>query len=121
MNPFKVHIFCQKFEICSLIKKKLRADGYDVECTNITEAGNNFLDEFQKFADCIILDKDIDILLREKIRDHFEGIPIVCLPSLDTETSAGTDITYVSEPLKMSELSDIIKEIRTKKKIESNS
>ena len=121
MKPFIIQIFCQKREICSLLKKKLRADGYYVECINVAEAETDFLDGFNKHIDCIILDKDIDIQMRDMIRSRFAGVPIVCLPSLDAETIDSKDVTYISEPLKMSELSEIINEIRIKKEVETDS
>ena len=120
MNKFKIHIFCLKKEICSLIKKKLGADGNEVECTNISDSEPDFLDNLEKSIDCIILDKDIDSALREKIKNRFAGIPIVCLPSLDDDTSDSKDITYISEPLKISELSETIREIRLKKEVEAD-
>jgi hypothetical protein len=66
MKPYEIHIFCQKSEICALIKKKLRADGYIVECTNVVEADKDFLERFDKPIDCIILDKEINKEFREK-------------------------------------------------------
>jgi DNA-binding response OmpR family regulator len=121
MNQFQIHIFCQKKEICSLIKKKLMADGYDVDCTNLSDPEKDFLDKFDRIIDCIILDKDIDKHLREKIRNKFPDIPIICLPALDSDMTSLKDVTYISEPLKLSELSDIITEIRLKKEIELKS
>jgi hypothetical protein len=121
MKKFSIYIFSLKREICSLLKKKLREDGCDVECVNITETGPDFLVNFKKSIDCIILDKDIDSNIREKIRSKFSGIPAICLPSLDADTSDSSDVMYVSEPLKMSELSEIINEIRQKKEIEADS
>jgi DNA-binding response OmpR family regulator len=120
MKPYEIHIFCQKNEICSLIKKKLNADGYNVECTNVAEADKDFIENFDKQIDCIILDKDINKEFREKVKDKFPGLPIVCLPSLDSDFVANSGITYISEPLKLSELSDTITEIRLKKEIEAN-
>jgi len=121
MTHFTIHIFCQKKEICSLLKKKLSADGYDVDCTNLADPDRDFLDNFNKSIDCIILDKDIDKELREKIRNKFSDIPMICLPALDDDMYALKDVTYISEPLKLSELSDIIKEIRLKKEFEHKS
>jgi hypothetical protein len=118
MIPFEIQIFCQKREICTLLKKKLRADGYGVECINLNEIGSDFLDNYDKSIDCIILDKDIDNNLREKIRNTFLEIPIICLPSLDSESTALNGVTYISEPLKLSELSGIIAELRSKKEFE---
>lgn len=121
MIPFEIQIFCQKREICSLLKKKLRADGYGVDCINLTETENDFLEKFDKSIDCIILDKDIDKILREKIRNKFPHVPMICLPSLDSDLTALKDVTYISEPLKLSELSDIITELRSKKEFEQQS
>ena len=114
MEPYVIHIFCQKSEICSLIKKKLGADGYSVECTNVAEADENFIESFEKKIDCIILDKDIDKKFREKVRVKYPDTPVICLPSLDSDIAVKSGFTYISEPLKLSELSDTITEIRQK-------
>jgi len=120
MEIFKIHIFCLKKEICTLIKKKLINDGCDVECTNLSEVDDMTVENFNKSVDCIILDKDITDVTRDKIQAKFPDLPIICLPSLDTDVIIKSGITYISEPLKLSELSDIIKEIRLKKEVESN-
>ena len=121
MIPFEIQIFCLKREICALLKKKLRGDGYGVECINLIEAEENFLENFERSIDCIILDRDIDKGVREKIRNKFPKVPMICLPSLDSDITALSDVTYISEPLKLSELSDIITEIRSKKEFEYKS
>ena len=119
MKQYKIHIFCLKREICKLILKKLKADGYFVECTNLAEAEPDFLDNFNKSFDCIILDKDTDEHLREKIRLKFPDLPIICLPSLDSDKIDISGITYISEPLRLSELSDIISKFRSGKELET--
>lgn len=119
MKPYEIHIFCQKSEICALIKKKLSADGYTVECTNVADAGKDCIESFDKPIDCIILDKEINKDFREQVKDKFPGLPIICLPSLDSDVVAKSGFTYISEPLKLSELSDTINEIRLKKEVET--
>ena len=119
MEPFAIHIFCLKKELCTLLKKKLINDGYEVSCTNLLEAGGGFLENFNLAIDCVIIDKDINNEDREKIQAKFPDLPTICLPSLDTDFTIKSGITYISEPLKLSELSDIVREIRLKKDVES--
>jgi len=118
MNSFIIHIFCLKSEICTLLKKRLRLDGYVVECTNISEAGDNFLDDFNEKIDCVIMDRDVKIEIKKKVVSRFPDLPIICLPSLDSDVIEVNGITYISEPLKLSELSDIISKIRMSRELE---
>jgi hypothetical protein len=119
MKPFVIHIFCLKSEICHLLKKKLRLDGYAVSCTNLTEVDDDFLCELSDRIDCIILDRDVNDTDKNKIISRFPDLPKICLPSLDSDVIEVSGITYVPEPLKLSELCDIITEIRNRKEIES--
>jgi hypothetical protein len=61
--------------------------------------------------DCILLDIDIEKDIREKIKSKFQGVPIIYLPSLDSEQVFETDIKYISEPLRLSELVITLDEI----------
>jgi hypothetical protein len=119
MESFKIHIFCLKKELCRLIIKKLSSDGCIASCTNLSDSERIFPDNFDYSIDCIILDKDISRSIRDEIQAKFPDLPIICLPSLDSDTGEKSGITYISEPLKLSELSEKIREIRLKKEIES--
>ena len=111
MNPKRIHILCLKPEICSLIKKVLSGSSYSVTCTGAGDINEKFIKNFKEQIDCLILDKDIEIELREKIKKKFEDISIVCLPSLDAESNNKAGIKNMSEPLKLSELSNYINSI----------
>lgn len=102
---------CLKQEICSLIKKGLPDSLYSVTCTRGEDINDEVINNFNEQIDCLILDKDIDVKLREKIKNKFDGISIVCLPSLDSDNNNKTGVKNMSEPLKLSELSNYINSI----------
>jgi DNA-binding response OmpR family regulator len=111
MNRRRIHILCLKPEICALIKKSLSDSRYNVTCTKREEINFEFVENFTEHIDCLILDKDIDFELREKIKEKYNGISIVCLPSLDSENGNKSIVKNMSEPLKLSELSGYINSI----------
>jgi hypothetical protein len=111
LRQIKVHIFSLKPYICALIKKTIDSSNYIVTCTNTSLIKEQFLDDFNPEVDCIIIDKDIDNSLKYKIKTKFDGIPIICLPSLDSENPNENGIKYISEPLRLSELVKTLDEI----------
>lgn len=111
MNTKRIHILCLKSEICSLIKKSLNNPAYSVTCTKSEDINDEFVRSFNEPIDCLILDKDIEVNLRDKIKKKFENISIVCLPSLDSENNNKAGVKNMSEPLKLSELSKYIDSI----------
>ncbi len=111
MNNYIIHIFSFKREICSLIKKTLDQDKYQISCTRSEEITESFIDNFEKQIDCLVLDKDIDESLKKRIKEKFSNIPIICLPSLGSEFDESNGIKYMSEPFKLSELKKAIDDI----------
>ncbi len=111
MNNFNIHILSLKSEICSLIRKTLGSERYKITCTSGEEINDNFIEGFKKEIDCLVLDKDIDLKLTKKIKQKFNSIPIICLPSLGAEPRESADVKYMSEPFKLSELKVAIEEI----------
>ena len=111
MDQRRIHILCLKPEICSLIKKGLN-ENYRVSCSKGDEINEELISNFEEKIDCLILDKDIDLNLREKIKTKFENIAIICLPSLDSENNNNrSGVKNMSEPLRLSELADYINSI----------
>lgn len=111
MNNFNVHILSLKPEICSLIRKTLDSDRYILSCTSGEEINEKFLSGFDRKIDCLILDKEINQELTKKIKEKFSEIPIICLPSLGSETNVSNGLKYMSEPFKLSELKKAVEEI----------
>lgn len=111
MEQRRIHILCLKPEICSLIKKGLNDYNYNVSCSKGEDINEELIANFNEKIDCLILDKDINISLREKIKSKFENIAIICLPSLDSENNIKSDVKNMSEPLKLSELAEYINSI----------
>jgi hypothetical protein len=102
-----------KSEICSLIKKVFSATQYEISCTPAAAVNEKYLDNTHLKMDCIILDIDLDKGIKNRIKKKFTGIPVICLPSLDSESIKDTDVKYISEPLKLSELRKTLDEIFT--------
>ncbi|MEO8512364.1 MAG: hypothetical protein ABI543_02265 [Ignavibacteria bacterium] len=114
MNNYNVHIFSIKSEICSLIRKTLDSERYKITCTSGENINQNFLNGFNGDIDCLILDKDIDAKLTMKIKEKFNNIPIICLPSLGSENKESCGVKLMSEPFKLSELKKAVEEISLK-------
>ena len=110
-KKIKVHIFCMKPDICMLIKKVFNSSQYEISCTPAVNVNDKYLAGSHISMDCIILDIDIDTELKNKIKKKFTGVPVICLPSLDSEVIKDTDVKYISEPLKLSELRKTLDEI----------
>lgn len=102
---------CLKSEICTLIKKGLNDSSYEVSCSKGEDINEELIADFNEKIDCLILDKDIDSDLREKIKIKFNNIAIVCLPSLDSENNNKSGVKNMSEPLRLSELANYINSI----------
>lgn len=117
-KKIKVHIFCIKAEICSLIKKMFNMTRYEISCSSVINISDDFLKKFNLNMDCIILDMAIDKELKDMIKLNFKGIPVICLPSLDFEGTKENDVKYISEPLRLSELRNTLDEIFQNTQIE---
>lgn len=107
----KIHAFCYKPNICQLINKTLETQKYEFTCTET----KNFFDEknldyLNQSFDCIIIDREIEEELKEKIKNKYKGLPMICLPSLDSDIPDSC-IKYISEPLRLSELVRTLDEI----------
>jgi hypothetical protein len=114
----KVHIFCLKAEICSLIKKMFNMTRYEISCSPVVNVSEDYLKRFHSNMDCIILDMDIDKEIKDMIKLNFKGTPVICLPSLDFEGIKENDVKYISEPLRLSELRKTLDEIFQNTQIE---
>lgn len=110
-KKIKVHIFCMKPDICSLIRKVFSSTRYEILCTPAAGINEKFLAGTHINMDCIILDIDIDTGIKNMIKKRFSGVPVICLPSLDAEAIKDTNVKYISEPLKLSELRKTLDEI----------
>ena len=121
VKNFNVHIFCLTSILCDLIMKTISHHNYTFSCTFIPESSNinpdvNILDKLNVAPDCIILDKDINIKIKKEIIKKFQNSEFIYLPSLNENDLSGLPgVQQISEPLKMSELGDVLNEIYTKK------
>lgn len=112
---YKVHIFCLKPPICNLIRKTFTLSNYQVTCSHAYKVDERTLDEIGFDYDCIIMDVDIEKSTKDIIKERFKGIPMICLPSLDSESNDDNGVKYISEPLRLSELVKTLDEIFVEK------
>jgi len=118
-KSFYVHIFCLTSLICKLINKSFQNTNFMFDCTNVDDLKNNDFESLDISPDCIVIDKGINKEIQHKIKLKFTNLDIVYLPSLhesDSEISNGCK--QISEPLKLSELGNVLEEIYNKKKDE---
>lgn len=111
MNNYTIHIISLKCEICSLIKKTLDTDRYNITCILAEDIDENYMKSIDNSIDCLILDKDVDENVRRRIKEKLTGTPIICLPSLGNDYEEGAGVKYMTEPFKLSELKKTVDEI----------
>lgn len=118
MENFRIHIICQKPEICSLIKKSLTGIGYTVSCTEHEDTFEaQYFNKDIKF-DCLILDRKLSNSFIDRLRKKNREISFIYLPSLESEKNDNdTGAKKISEPLKISELSLTIQNILNQKRV----
>ena len=112
-DKYVICFFCEKDDLLSLVKKTFNDKEYEMRCHSVI-SDEMFTSNPQ--CDCIILDKEIDDHLMANIRKKFGNIPVVYLPSLDNKKENGFNITYISEPLKLSELKKTVDRLLLKMK-----
>lgn len=110
----KIHIFCGTYNFYELIKKSLSKESYVFECTEVKD--NKFTDitkEINYNPGCIIVDKDIGAYFRDEIVNRFSNSKIILLPSFkEFDLKSDTkNVFQISEPFKLSELRELLKEI----------
>lgn len=119
MEKFRIHIICQKPEICTLIRKSLSDNNYNVSCSDFEEV---FVSKYLKrnnYIDCLILDRKLSRNVYEKVKEYFKDINMIYLPSLENEANdVLSGDRNISEPLRISELSKIVQNLYMQRKIE---
>jgi hypothetical protein len=118
---FSIHIFCGTSFLFKLIRKTFVKESYSFGCSEIKENCDNFIVDLNYNPDCIIIDKDINEYFKDKIINKYLKTKIILLPSLDFEQkSISNNVIQISEPFKLSELGEVIKEIYYSKQIEQS-
>ena len=114
----KIYIFCLKPPICSLIKKRFASSNYLVTCINPLLMRDALFESMKKNVDCVIIDTDIKQHIKDEIKKFFLNVPLICLPSLDTESQLegernvnGEGMKNISEPFRLSELTQTLDDI----------
>jgi len=110
-KKYVINVFCDKGEMNNLLRKVFGENDYDMRY-NI-EINPDDLSLIHSDCDCIIIDRSIDKKLQTKISEIFGNISTVYLPSLDNENNNGHNATYISEPLKLSELKKTVEGLLT--------
>jgi len=69
--------------------------------------------------DCIVIDKGINKEIQYKIKIKFSNLDIIYLPFLqESDSELANGCKQISEPLKLSELGNVLEEIYNRKKDE---
>jgi hypothetical protein len=117
----KIHIFCETSDLFKLIKKSFTKESYIFTCTEVKDKKlQDITKEISYRPDCIIVDNDIDSYFRDEIVKKFLHNKIVLLPSLDDVelNPSAKNVFQISEPFKLSELGEVLKEIYHSKQSE---
>jgi hypothetical protein len=105
-KQLKVHIFCLKPAICKLIQKTFTLSNYVISCSHALKLDEISLCEIGSDLDCVIIDIDIDKNIKNIIKEKYSGIPMICIPSLNSESTEDSGI-----PFRLSELVKTLDEI----------
>lgn len=112
MKVYKLQLFYLRTEICNLFKKTFSDSVYSVNCIEAVKINKQFLENYEGEIDCVILDSDMDAKHKELVKSYFKDKPIICLPSLESDTEfENGSAKCISEPLKLSELTSALDEI----------
>lgn len=112
MKLRRIHILCPKSEICSLIRKALPDTKYSISCTSSEELNEKTLDNIDiDNIDCLILDNEINLNLSDNLREKFNKVSVIYLPSFDSANCRNKVVKYIPEPLRLSELQEAIESI----------
>ncbi len=104
----RVHIISRKPEIAYLITKTLAKTGFNVTSTSGDDISAKSINEVEGIVECLIFDKDIDTEIKNEAKRKFSSAKIICLPSLGSSSGLSDDVEYMSEPLRLSELTKFI-------------
>ena len=110
LKKFKVEVFCEKSDMNGLIRKVFSGCDYDLHFNDSAYLNIKTLSSLDPSCDIIIADKSIEKGLHEIIRKKFPDVPVICLPGLETEEECASNVKYISEPLKLSELKKVVEE-----------
>lgn len=106
--------FCLTPEICKLIRKVIEKNNFSYQGIHLSEAmteksEDEILDAISIIPDVVILDKDIEKHMKEKIVNKFSDSAIICLPSLSENDELTTiKVRQISEPFKLREFEEVI-------------
>jgi len=109
-KKFRVEIFCEKPDMYGLIKKVFNGKDYDLHFNDSAYLNVETLSLLDPSCDIIIADKSIEKGLHKTIRKKFPDVPVICLPGLEADEECESNVKYISEPLKLSELKKVVDE-----------
>ncbi len=108
MHSHRIHIICRKPEIAALITKALEKSGYSLSSTYGEDIRTEMIPIIDERVECLIFDKDIDDDLKKAVKEKFTDAKVICLPSLESPNSILSDVEYMSEPFRLSELTEFV-------------
>jgi len=104
-----------------LIRKSFVKDSFYFKCSEINDKCDYSVEDLNYNPDCIIVDKDIDEYYKNEIIKKFINTKVILLPSLEFEQKTNSDnVIQISEPFKLSELGEVLKEIYHSKQSEES-
>jgi len=108
MHSTRIHIICRKPEIAGLITKALEKSGYSMSSTFGDDINPEMISMIADKVECLIFDKDIDDKLKKAAKEKFVDAKVICLPSLESPNSMLSDVEYMSEPFRLSDLTEFV-------------
>ena len=120
---FKIHIFCETNCFYNLIKKTFTKDSYSFNYSEIKgKNSKSIIKEINYTPDCIIVDKDIEEYFKVEIIKKYSDTKIILLPALNEfeQKANPKNVIQISEPFKLSELGEVLKEIYITKQSEAS-
>jgi hypothetical protein len=109
-KKFKVEVFCERTDLSDLIKKAFYGNDYQLHFNDAAFLSKRALKSLNPECDIIIADNSIETELHEVIKNKFPGVPVICLPALESDSGFDSGVKYISEPFKLSELKKVVAE-----------
>lgn len=113
MEHVRVHILSDEKEICSLIVKTLD-ESFIITCTHGEKMIKDPFGSAGEKLDCIIIDKGLSECFKTQVLEKYGPVHVICLPSFEGEYECDEfkNVKYMSEPFKLSELRELLEEVR---------
>lgn len=109
-KKFKLEVFCERTDLSDLIKKAFCGNEYQLHFNDAAYLDIGAMNMLDPDCDIIIADKSIETGLHKVMKSRFPGVPVICLPALEAGDDCDSNVKYISEPFKLSELKKVVLE-----------